>query len=316
MSLNANALADEASAQSLIDAEFQVSTGRGRLIVKRFMRNKPATVGLVVVFLMFVVAFVGPHIDKWQYTDIDFQNFQTPPSATHWFGTTQTGQDVFAVTMRGMQKSLIIGLVAGVAHHGSRPWSARSPATSAAGPTASLSWGIDLLLVLPRFLISRSSRPGFKGRAGCCSCCCWPASVDGHLADRAEQTLSLRERESSWRPGSWACRWRIILRHILPNISSLLIIDATLNVSAAILGETALSFFGFGIQPPDVSLGSLIADRQQDRHLLPVAVLVFPTPACIVLLLAVNLVGDGLRDALDPTSTGARKKMSKSASRR
>jgi peptide/nickel transport system permease protein len=95
--------------------------------------------------------------------------------------------------------------------------------------------------------------------------------------------------------------WRIIGRHILPNLSSLLIIDATVNVSAAILLEAGLSFFGFGVQPPDVSLGTLLSDNQQAAFTSP-WLFYFPAGFLILLVLAVNLAGDGLRDALDPTS--------------
>mgnify|MGYP003350153209 CR=1 FL=1 len=84
---------------------------RGTLIRRRFFRNKLAVFGLTVVVLMFVLAFVGPHLTQWSYTDNDFDNLLSPPSSVHWFGTTQVGVDVFAQTMRGMQKSLIIGLL-------------------------------------------------------------------------------------------------------------------------------------------------------------------------------------------------------------
>jgi peptide/nickel transport system permease protein len=127
------------------------------------------------------------------------------------------------------------------------------------------------------------------------------------------QTLTLRVREfvSAARfmgvPG-----WRIILRHILPNIASLLIIDVVLNVAAAVLAEVSLSFFGFGIQPPDVSLGSLIEAGQQDLSGYQ-WLLVFPVGCLVLLLLSVNAIGDGLRDALDPNSQAAKRTISKSA---
>jgi peptide/nickel transport system permease protein len=92
-----------------------------------------------------------------------------------------------------------------------------------------------------------------------------------------------------------------ITRHILPNISSLLIIDATLNVGGAILAETGLSFFGFGVQSPDTSLGTLLADGARQVNSFP-WLFVGPAIAVVLLVLSVNAVGDGLRDALDPTS--------------
>jgi peptide/nickel transport system permease protein len=98
---------------------------------------------------------------------------------------------------------------------------------------------------------------------------------------------------------------RIIFRHVLPNMSSLLVVDATLNVSAAILTETSLSYFGFGIQPPDVSLGTLIADGSRTAVTSPWTFW-FAAGLLIVTVLAVNLIGDSLRDAFDPGSKRGR----------
>jgi peptide/nickel transport system permease protein len=95
--------------------------------------------------------------------------------------------------------------------------------------------------------------------------------------------------------------WKIIFRHILPNLSSLLIIDATVNVSTAIVTEAGLSYFGFGVQAPNISLGTLLADGQADAFTRSWLFL-FPAAFLVLLVLAVNLVGDGLRDALDPSA--------------
>jgi ABC-type dipeptide/oligopeptide/nickel transport system permease subunit len=119
-------------------------------------------------------------------------------------------------------------------------------------------------------------------------------------------TVSLREREYVL-----AARYmgvggpRVVFRHVLPNLASLLIIDATVMVSVAIIGETGLSYFGFGVQPPDVSLGTLIADGTNAVVTFP-WLFGFPAALLVLIVLAVNLIGDGLRDALDPTSGGAR----------
>jgi len=314
MALNVNALVDEVDPGPQVEARSQVSTGRGRLVVKRFLRNKGAAVGLLVVVLMFLAAFVGPHLDQWQYTDIDFENFQTPPSGTHWFGTTQTGQDLFALTMRGLQKSLIIGLVAGVLTTVIASIVGACAGYYAGWTDRVLSWGIDLFLVLPSFLMLSILSPWFKGKtwlilipllAG------FAWMITARIVRAQAMSLKSREFVSAARfmgvPG-----WRIILRHILPNIASLLIIDATLNVAATILGEVSLSFFGFGIQSPDVSLGTLINNAQQDLSSYQ-WLLVFPMLCLILLLLSVNMIGDGLRDALDPNSQGAKKKITQAA---
>ncbi len=162
---------------------------------------------------------------------------------------------------------------------------------------------IDLLLVLPAFLIIAILSPVFRGRT-------WLifvlllAAFQWMITARIVRgmTLSLKEREFVQAarfmgvPG-----WKIIFRHILPNMSSLLIIDATVNVSSLILAEVGLSFFGFGVQPPDVSLGTLIGDYAGAALTYPWE-FYFPAGFLVVLVLAINLVGDGLRDALDPNA--------------
>ena len=122
-------------------------------------------------------------------------------------------------------------------------------------------------------------------------------------------TLSVKEREFVR-----AARYmgigpfRIIFRHVLPNVASFLIIDGTIQVATAVLGETTLSYFGFGVQSPDVSLGTLIA-QNQDNALTSPWLFYFAAGALVVFAIAANLIGDGLRDALDPTSTtGKREK--------
>jgi peptide/nickel transport system permease protein len=312
MSFN-SAVVDEAEAGHEVD-QVSAATGRGKLVLRRFLRNKGAVFGLVVVALMFIGAFFAGSFYQWDYLTPDFNNLLTGPSSTHWFGTTQDGQDVFAMCMRGLQKSLIIGLVGGVL---------TTLIAAVVGSVAGyyggwadriLLWFIDLFLVLPSFLMLSILSPWFRGKT-------WTllipliAAFAWMITARVvrAQTLTLRDREfiSAARfmgvPG-----WRIILRHILPNIASLLIIDVVLNVAATVLSEVGLSYFGFGIQPPDVSLGSLIASGQQDLSGYQ-WLLVFPVGCLVLLLLAVNAIGDGLRDALDPNSQSAKKHLSKDA---
>jgi peptide/nickel transport system permease protein len=118
--------------------------------------------------------------------------------------------------------------------------------------------------------------------------------------------MSLREREYVQ-----AARYmgvpnrQIIARHILPNVASILIIDTALSVGGAILAETGLSFLGFGVQPPDVSLGTLIADGTKSATTFP-WVFLFPAGVLVTILVCANLTGDGLRDAFDPGSGNLR----------
>jgi peptide/nickel transport system permease protein len=273
------------------------------LIVKRFVRKKLALTGLAVLVLLFLLAFFGPLLNNWSYDSHDFNNLLTGPSSTHWFGTTQTGSDMFELCMRGMQKSMITGLIAAIFATGVAAIVGAFAGYLGGWVDRILMWIVDLLLVIPSFLILAIMSPfykdgGFLLFVALLGAFLW--MVTARIVRGL--TISLREREYVL-----AARYmgvstpRIIVRHILPNISSLLIVDATINVSAAVILETFLSYFGFGIQPPDVSLGTLIADGSSSATTYG-WLFGFPGGLLVMIVLAVNLVGDGLRDALDPSS--------------
>jgi peptide/nickel transport system permease protein len=276
---------------------------RWGIVLQRFRRRRLAMFGLVVLLFLFVLAFLGPYVGQWQYTDHDFNSFLQGPSLDHWFGTTQTGGDVYALTLRGMQKSLIIGLLVAMFSTGMAALVGSFAGYFGGWVDRALMWFVDLLLVLPAFLIIAILSPTFRGKTWLIFVILLAAFLWMVTARIVRgMTISLREREYVL-----AARYmgvpahKIIFRHVLPNISSLLIVDATINVSAAVISETGLSYFGFGVQPPDVSLGTLIADGTQSATTYP-WLFGFAAGLLVAIVLAVNLVGDGLRDALDPTS--------------
>lgn len=302
-------LAEASGSGPLPGGAGEEALSRGRLVLRRFRRRKLAMAGLAVLGLLFVAAFVSPVFYRWGYADRDFDAFLQSPSASHWFGTTQIGGDVFAATMRGLQKSLIIGLLTAFVSTFLAAVVGASAGYYGGRVDRALMWFVDLLLVMPSFLIIAILSPTFKGKT-------WLlfvvllAGFSWMITARIVRslTLSLKEREFIQAARFMGVPTRtIIFRHLLPNMSSFLIIDATLAVGGAILAETGLSYFGFGVQPPDVSLGTVIASATG-------AALPFPwqfVPAGVVLILtvlAVSAVGDGLRDALDPTSAAARAK--------
>jgi peptide/nickel transport system permease protein len=281
--------------------------GRGRLVWRRFLRRKAAVVGLFVLLFLFLMAFAGPHLDKWHYLDQDLDNALQGPSWNHWFGTTQLGQDVFARTMRGLQKSLVIGLLTAFFATGTASIVGACAGYFGGWVERILMWVVDLLLVLPSFLIIAILSPRFRGKT-------WLlfvvllAAFSWMITARIVRglTLSLREREFIQAARYMGVPSRtIIFRHLLPNMSSFLIIDATLNVGGAILAESGLSYFGFGVQPPDVSLGTLIQEGTPSAFTYPWLFL-FAGLLLIVAVLAVNVMGDGLRDALDPNSSAVK----------
>jgi peptide/nickel transport system permease protein len=277
------------------------------LVLRRFLRNKLAVTGLVVFVGMFVLAYVGPLVSPWTYTDQDFTSLLEGPSADHWFGTTQIGEDVFVRTMRGLQKSLLIGLLVGVISTFIATVVGATAAYFGGWVDRALMWVVDLMLVLPALLVIAILSPSFET---------WLimipllAAFFWLIAARIVRgmTLTLREREYVQAARfAGVPAWKIILKHIVPNMASLLIIDATVNVGQAVLAETGLSFLGFGVQAPDVSLGTLIASGTSSALTFP-WLFMFAGGLLVVAVLAVNLVGDGLRDAFDPQSGSGRRR--------
>lgn len=275
---------------------------RARVIWRRLQHTPRFWIGGSVVVLFVLLAIFGQFLTPWSPTDQDVDNMNYPPTIVHWFGTDILGHDLFAQIVSGLQKSLIIGFIAGPA---------ATLIAGILGATAGylggwgeklIAWIIDLLLVLPAFFILVLLYPYTHGS--------WIVmmiflAVTGWMIMAQvirNQTRSLRDREfvKGARYMGFGT-WSVVRRHIIPNVASLLIIDATLGIAAMILAETSLSFFGFGVQPPDVSLGTLIANGQSAATTRPWLFL-FPAGTLIVLLLAISLVGDALRDAIDPTS--------------
>jgi len=296
----------EAPIESPADQDVIVR-GRRQLVLRRLRRNRPAMASLIVLLLLFVSAFVMPPVYKaitgWSYSDQDFTAFLKPPSASHWFGTTQIGGDVFAQTMRGLQKSLLIGLLVALISTGLAAVVGSFAGYLGGWTDRVLMWVVDLLLVIPSFLIiailSRSVRSG-----GWLMLVLLIAVFAWMITARIIRgmTLSLREREFVLAAKySGVGTVGIIFRHLIPNMASLLIIDATIAVATAIIAESGLSYFGFGIQAPDVSLGTLIADATTSATTYP-WLFYFPAGILVLIVLCVNLIGDGLRDALDPQS--------------
>jgi peptide/nickel transport system permease protein len=287
-----------------------VVRGRRSLVLRRLRRNKGAMAGLGVLLLMFVLAFLGPVLYKaitgWTYTDQDYAAFLRPPSSDHWFGTTQIGQDVFAQTMRGLQKSLIIGLLVALISTGLAAVVGACAGYFGGWVDRALMWGVDLLLVIPSFLIVAIISPAFQS-AGWIVLVFLIAVFAWMITARIIRgmTLSLKEREFVLAARySGVSSAGIIFRHLIPNMSSLLIIDATIAVATAIIAETGLSYFGFGVQPPDVSLGNLIAEGTRSAFTFP-WLFMFSGGLLVATTLAVSVIGDALRDALDPSSSRA-----------
>lgn len=293
------------TAQSGVDAGTFAS--RRTLTLRRFRRNKLAVGALVVLVALFVGCYALPPLLPWSYTDLDYYSLQQPPSASHWFGTNSLGQDLLAQTLRGMQKSLLIGVCVAFIS---------TLIAATVGAVAgyfggfrdrALMWLVDLLLVIPSFILIAIVTPRTRQSGTIIWLILLLAGFSWMISSRIVRglTMSLREREfiAAARYMGVSNR-RIIVRHVLPNVASILIIDTALNVGVAILAETGLSFLGFGIQPPDVSLGTLIAAGTPSVTTFP-WVFLFPAGVLVLIVMCANVIGDGLRDAIDPSATPA-----------
>ena len=283
------------------------AVGRWRLVLRAFARRPTGMIGLGILVLLFLAAYLGPLLTQWSYDEPDFTNFLSPPSSLHWFGTNQIGDDVFAQTMRGLQKSLIIGLLAGLLGT-----SIAAVVGTAAGyfgrwTDRTLTWLIDLMLVVPSFLVIAILSPLYEGRTGLLYIVLIAAfswMITGRMVRGMTISTANRDYVRAARYMGLSGR-TIIVRHVIPNIASLLLIDAALGVNSAVMTETSLSFLGFGIQPPDVSLGTLLSSGQESAT-TQWWLFWFAAGLLVIFCLSVNMVGDGLRDALDPTSGASR----------
>ena len=277
-----------------------------QLVIRRFLQHRAAVASLAVFVAVVALAFVGGHF--WHY-DIKYAgpDVSASPSLKHPFGTDNLGKDEFAQVLRGTQRSVEISLViaafAGIlgALYGAVAGYYRGITDSVLMRFA------DLVLTLP--LIAVAAVLGHNVGGGS-----WYliALVIGGLSwayvARVVRgvVLSLREKEfieASRALG--ASDARIILRHLIPNTLGPIIVNLTILIAVGILTETALSFLGFGVQPPDTSLGLLVSNAQTAIQTRP-WLFYFPGVFIIVIALTINFIGDGLRDAFDPQQTRVR----------
>ena len=290
------------------------AVGRWRVVLRRFLRHRMAVAALVVLAFVVVAALVGGHVWRYSYTDKDLTQLSKGPSWQHPFGTDGIGKDTLAQVLRGAQKSVqlmflvallstTIGVVLGALAGWYRGW-----------VDAVISRCVDVWLMFPTITVAavlarrtQSTRTGIwahvihgpRGIAVILAACAWMPVA---RVVRAE-FLSLREREFVQAARAiGASDLRIMFRHLLPNVVGSVAVSATLTMSASILAETTLSYLGFGVRAPDTSLGLLVADGQQAAHTRP-WLFYFPGLVIILIVLCVNFVGEGVRDAFDPKSS-------------
>jgi peptide/nickel transport system permease protein len=299
---------DAAIANEIVQVLARKRKSQLRLITERFMRNRLAVVGLAVLALVAITGILAPIITHQTAT---YDPSTTPTadsfaaiSLQHPLGTDELGRDVFARMLFGARVSLAIGVCA---------VTVSMLIGVTIGAIAGYFGGIidtilmrftDMVLAVPYLLILfvlslTFSDHSFKSIVLLIAAFAW--TVVARLV-RGE-VLALKEREFIYAARTLgAGNFRLIVRHILPNAAAPIIVAATLGVGDAIISESVLSFFGFGLAVPLSSWGVLLADSQEFFGTHPL-LLWAPGLAILLTVLCVNLIGDGLRDALDPYMT-------------
>ena len=289
-------------------ADVTITTGtplssRRRKVLRRLLRNPLAVTGLVVLAIAVLTAVfanvLAPHEPTLTHLD---RAFAPPGTVGYLLGTDDLGRDVLSRIMFGLRASLHVGLLAvatslviGV------------PLGLMAGYfraiDALISRLTDLVLAFP-FLILAVGLAAIRGASlGNAAIAIGIAQIPGVIRIVRSETLRLKSLDfvaAAIVEGA-SDLW-VLGRHILPNAASVIIVQATVAIPAAILGEAVLSFLGLGIQPPAPSLGTMLSDAQQFASRAPWAA-VMPGLAIMLLALAFNIVGDSLRDALDPKAS-------------
>jgi ABC-type dipeptide/oligopeptide/nickel transport system permease subunit len=271
----------------------------------RFFRHRIAVVSLCVIILITLVAVFADQVAPYGYDEQNYDIINLSPTFTDWhlFGTDQLGRDYLSRVIYGLRTSLWVAFVVALMS---------TAIGTVVGSIAGYYGGVvdnllmrftDLIIVLPLLAVLLAAANFFNKDGNP-----WKAAIligilawTGLARILRGVFLSMREKEFvEAGKAAGASDMRLIVRHILPNCIGPIVVYMTLIVAGAILLEAALSFLGFGIQPPNPSIGSLIAQGQQ-QGLETWWLVTFPGLAIALVALAINFIGDGLRDALDPT---------------
>ena len=278
----------------------QAPASPARLAARRFCRRPAAVLGLVVVVAFLLAAILAPLIVPYDPIATSWTAIRKAPSVAHWMGTDENGRDVLSRVVMGARASLLAGLIS-VAIAACIGVPVGLLAGFAGGWTDTLiSRVVDAMLACP-FLILAIALAAFLGPSlenAMVAIGVTAAPVFMRVARGATMDAATNEYvEAATALGNPA--WRVALRHILPNIVPPVLVQATLAIAAAIIAEASLSFLGLGQQPPMPSWGSMLNSAQRFLTQAP-WLAIFPGAAIFLAVLAFNLVGDGLRDALDP----------------
>jgi peptide/nickel transport system permease protein len=277
--------------------------GRRTRIRRRFLRRPMAVTGLVLAALFTLMAIFAPLIAPYDAGATDFGAPLAGPSGNHLLGTDELGRDTFSRIVYGARASMQVGLLAtalamlvgvplGLIAGYFRGW--RDPVISRI---------TDVMLAFPFIVVAVGLAAIFGPSLTNATIALVFLTMPGILRVTRGETLALREEDYVRAAVANGAGDAVILRrHILPNLMSTLLVQATVTIPQAILGEALLSFLGLGVQPPTPSWGVMLSAAQPLLGQAPLLA-VFPGVAVALATLSFNLLGDGLRDVLDPRMT-------------
>ena len=268
---------------------------------RQFQRHQAASGSLVVFVVMAVACAAAPWVAPYPFDAIDLTSLRQAPSLHHWMGTDDLGRDVLTRMLYGGRVSILIGVLAALVG---------ASLGTAIGAVAGFYGGLvdnvlmrltDVAYAIPALplliILSSYSHAAVPSMVLIIGFLSWMATARVVRS----QVLSLKEMEYVEAARSMgATNLRILVRHIVPNALGPIIVGATLGVGSAIMIESSLSFLGLGVQPPTPTWGNMLMDSLATKGTRPWLTL-FPGLAILLVVLAVNFIGDGLHDALDPT---------------
>jgi len=275
---------------------------------RRFIRvlvgRKIALFGAIVIILLIAIAFLAPVISPYDPYEQDMYSTLAQPSSEHWLGTDALGRDELSRIIYGSQVSLQVGIIAVGIAAGCGIALGLISGFFAGWLDVFIMRGVDALMAIPPIVLALAIGSALGGGLRNIMIAVGISLTPGFSRIMRGLVLSIKETDYVMAGRSiGASNMRIMLRHILPNAIPILIVVITVLMGAAILIEAALSFLGIGIVPPGAAWGNMVSDGY--RYLLKNPVLSFAPGLCIMLVvLAFNLAGDGLRDALDPRLRG------------
>ncbi|MGY5807989.1 ABC transporter permease [Rhizobium sp. LEGMi198b] len=295
--------------RELLEAELLSAEGlapKGRSLtgdaMRRLLRNKAAALSLIVLAVLILVAIFGPYFLPFNYEDPDWTSFRGPPDfvAGHYFGTDGNGRDLLARTLYGTRVSLTVALVATLVSVVIGVLYGAVAGYFGGRVDAIMMRFVDIMYALPYVLFVILLMVIFGRNVyllfaaiGALEWLTMARIVRG-------QTLSIKQREFIEAARASGQRsFKIILKHIVPNLVGPVVIYATLTIPEIIATESFLSYLGFGVQEPLTSLGTLIAEGSAGMETTP-WLLFFPAGFLVALLMSLLFIGDGLRDAFDP----------------